>query len=67
MTTENNNTVTLTAEQYADVLRFSFFVKDLCYFVDNSSVDISANAITSMLFCAAADIEKSLGVTIADI
>ena len=67
MTTENNNTVTLTAEQYAKVLHFSHFVKELCSFVDHSSVDIAANAITTMLFSAAADFEKSLGVTIADI
>lgn len=64
MTTENHNTVTLTAEQYAQTLYFTHFVKQLCCFVDESSVDIAANAITPMLFCAAADFEKSLGVTI---
>lgn len=67
MTTENNNTVTLTAQQYANTLHFAHFVKSLCNFVDDSSVDISANSITTMLFCAASDFEKSLGVTLSDI
>ena len=62
MTTENNTTVTLTTEQYAQILYFSHFVKELCYFVDNSTVDIAANAITTMLVCVTADLEKSLQV-----
>lgn len=67
MTTENNNTVTLTAEQYAKTLYFTHFVKSLCSFVDESSVDIAANSITTMLFCAAADFEKVLGITLSDV
>lgn len=67
MTIENNITITLTAAQYAATLSFSHFVKELCFFVDNSSVDIPANAITAMLFCAVADFEKVLCVSISDI
>lgn len=62
MTTENNNTVTLTQEQYENILQFSHFVKSLCYFVDESNFSISADSITPMLFSAASDFEKSFEI-----
>lgn len=55
-------TVSLTNQQYAQIIYTTHFLKALCALVEESSLDISADSITPLIVNAALDLERLLNL-----